>query len=82
MKQDSGKRMLMRHIHISRVAHQGYADSMPSFASEKPTPNGTNKMTRRHIRLSRVARHILCLALWIIGTHVAIPGFERPCEAR
>ena len=62
--------------------HQGYADLMPSFASEKPMPNGTNKMTRRHIQLSRVACHILCLALWIIGMHVAIPGFERPCEAR
>jgi len=73
MKQDSGKRMLMRHIRISWVARQGYADSMLSFTSEKPTPNGTNKMARRHI---------LCLALWLIGTHMAIPEFERPCEAR
>ena len=29
-----------------------------------------------------ITRHILCLAPWIFGTHVAIPRFERPCEAR
>jgi hypothetical protein len=68
--------------HISQVARQGYANLMPSFASEKLTPYGTNKITTRRIRLLRVACHILCLALWIFGTHVAIPGFERPCEAR
>ena len=82
MKQDSGKRILMCCIHTSWVTHQGYANSMLSFALEKLTPNGTNKMTRRHIQLSQVAHHILCLVLWIIGMHVAIPGFERPCEAR
>ena len=49
---------------------------MPTFATDKLSPNGTNKIGMD------ITRHILCLAPWIFGTHVPIPRFERPCEAR